>query len=341
MIRSRRPQTSTLRGGSGPVTTYSRAMRTMFFLLGLLAFGCGGHEEADPTASAMSPSTPPPLRAERHVRDARHEYGVDAIGAIPEGRFVALDGGNQDICALDDAGEIHCLGRQPRFSPPRGPFVDVTVGTWHACARRPAGNLVCWGSDFRGAVSRTPDGRFEAVAVNTAACALDGRRIPRCWGPHADSPPPAEPARAIVAGSSHTCVLNDAGRIRCVSADPFFESRVHLTIPDQSFAQVFAGYEHVCALDAEGRASCWGRDVGGETRVDPDLRFTSLALGEKRSMGLTTDGRAVFFGGAAPGPQTGPFSAIAITANEDYGDFAFACAIRRDTQAIECWPYPG
>lgn len=276
------------------------------------------------------------------MREGPIDYDTRALGPIPEGRFTALDGGARAICALDEGGEIHCVGGQQVFLPPPGPFADLSVGAWHACGRRPAGNLVCWGSDFEGSVGEAPDGRFAAVAVETTSCALDSRRAPRCWGPDAHEALPPEPVRELVAGSSHTCVLTESGRIRCASADPFLASRVDLgSIPDRPFAHVFAGYEHVCGLDAEGRAECWGRDVAGETAVDPELRFTSLALGEKRSMGLCADGSVVFFGGNAPARQAGPFDAIAITGHEALGDFAFACAIRRDTRALECWPYRG
>ena len=74
-------------------------------LLALALVGCGGEDPAD--APPEAPPEAPPPAAEHHVRDVGHDYGARDIGPIPAGRFTSLDGGNQTICALDDAGGAH------------------------------------------------------------------------------------------------------------------------------------------------------------------------------------------------------------------------------------------
>ncbi len=314
------------------------------FALALAACGEPRTEREAPAEGDLAPPSEarpsaPARAAERYPDDAPRDYGARVIGPVPAGRFVAIDGGQHVICALDEQGAAHCFGQQDRFRPPTGRFTAISAGSWHACGLRPEGNLACWGSDYESSVRDAPEGVFVSVGVNVGSCALDAAGAARCWGPGEALPPGRY--RRLAVGSSHACALTHEGAIACVESDEMLAGRTELSFEAGArYEALFAGYEHYCALDREGRARCTGRDVDGETDA-PDGAFTTLALGEKRSCGLRPDGSAECWGGAAPEPRAGPFDAIAITANEALGEHAFVCAIRRDTRALECWDYSG
>ena len=290
-------------------------------------------KEQPPTVRDVQ-TTPP--RAQRFVREGTDSGPFREIGAVPPGTFVAIDGAKHTVCALDDSGAVHCFGGASRFSDtPPGPFVEVSSGSWHACGRRPNGSLVCWGSDFRSSVSGTPDGAYAAVAIGTASCALDKLGQARCWG--RQLVPPQGQWASMSAGSAYVCFRGRGGAIACAPGDDFLADRSPLQLPSHA-AAIFAGYEHVCTLDDDGQARCSGRDVQGETKP-PDERFAMLALGEKRSCGVTLGGEARCWGGTPAAPPPGPFTDIAITENEDQHSHAFACAVRRDSGGLACWDW--
>ncbi|HEU4884395.1 MAG TPA: hypothetical protein VFT45_19215 [Longimicrobium sp.] len=136
-------------------------------------------------------------------------------------------------------------------------WVSVDVGTGHTCALDSRGRAFCWGTNHHGELgARTPD-----------SCAPSHHGHGNtCW---------ASPSRQPIAVGGGT-------RFRSVSA----------------------GGNASCGLDTEGRAWCWGKNVGsaregcGSGEVcsfdpqpfAPEMRFSSLRVGEDGVCGITTAG---------------------------------------------------
>lgn len=94
------------------------------------------------------------------------------------------------------------------------------------------------------------------------------------------------------------------------------------------YGSVAVGDARACALDQRGAPVCCGERLVDDVTAGP---FTALAVGGGFDCGLAADGAMACWGAAAPdiGDGVGPFSHIAVSA------FA-ACAIRRDSGALQC-----
>jgi alpha-tubulin suppressor-like RCC1 family protein len=134
--------------------------------------------------------------------------------AVADVADVAL--GRQHACALTNAGVIQCWGRNDsgqlgdgtgtqQLAPvtvtlpiEAGTPVEIEAGDQHTCVIDDARALWCWGSNANGQLMLAPDGMgFDGytlvpVAVEAGAGVL-----------------------AVSGGVTHTCVLTDAGDVRC------------------------------------------------------------------------------------------------------------------------------
>ena len=125
---------------------------------------------------------------------------VDCGGFVqptpPNGEFVKVKAGYQNVCGLRTDGTISCWGTLPSGqSPPAGVFIDVAVGSKHACGLRPSGLVECWG-DGTGGATAAPALSFVSLEAggatstgHTCGATLQGSLV--CWG--ADGADQSEP----------------------------------------------------------------------------------------------------------------------------------------------------
>lgn len=125
------------------------------------------------------------------------------------------------------------------------------------------------------------------------------------------------PAKKLIAGQFHSCVLNAAGAASCwgMNADGELGDGANLDSGSpvavhggHHFSSLAAGYIHSCGLE-NGTAWCWGFGAygmlgnGADTtasepvRVAGGLTFTQITAGSTHSCGLTADGTAYCWGG--------------------------------------------
>jgi alpha-tubulin suppressor-like RCC1 family protein len=179
---------------------------------------------------------------------------------------------------------------------------QISVNVGHACALRASGEEVkCWGSntDYKLGSDDTDD--------SSETLSLEG-------------------ARAISAGSAHTCVAAANGRAYCWGRGDLGQLGNGVTPAGntRTFAATFAGdglpvfnargvvdvkagTSLNCALTETGRVYCWGRESGtnypGElvrdSDGDPLGDVTALCTGSDHACALREDGTVVCWGSDA------------------------------------------
>jgi alpha-tubulin suppressor-like RCC1 family protein len=225
-----------------------------------LAGGCpsrGGGDAATEKTALEEPA--PPEAAE-----------PDAAGeteTAPEGALVsveALAAGGSHTCALLESGRVFCwgantdgqLGDGSTESSPAPvaaaglgtDAVAVAAGERHTCALLRTGSVKCWGN---GANGRLGDGTTKSRTVPTIITALSGG------------------ARALAAGSAHTCAVLRTGRVACWGLNAHGQLGDGTTKERHSPVEiegvsgavaVAAGGSHTCALLDSGKVKCWGEN---------------------------------------------------------------------------------
>jgi cysteine-rich repeat protein len=207
--------------------------------------------------------------------------GTDSPGTCMRGPFggTKLAGGAEHNCAVlpagaANAGEVKCWGAatsQGTGNPVDvtsaaaalplelggSPAVSVAAGFAHSCAVFEDGTVRCWGGNWD-RQARGSDGAA-VMATATAPLPLDV----------------GAPARQVVAGGGHTCVLRDDGGVRCFGANYNGECGARSGSDQLSLrgtqdvalggqaAQLCAGEEHTCALLDDGSVRCWGSGANG------------------------------------------------------------------------------
>jgi len=199
------------------------------------------------------------------------------------------------------------------------PIVELSTGTYHSCAVDDAGQIWCWGRNSNGqlgdgnttglpgSTNGTPypvqvdmSGMNGETAVSVTAggihsCAIVTDGTVYCWGgntygqlgdgTNVDSPTPVAvdlpaPAVEVTAdGSYFTCALLVTNEIYCwglnsgagegeLGDDTIVDSNVPVEV-DMDFpagatlTSLTAGYGHTCVL-ASGRPYCWGINASGQ-----------------------------------------------------------------------------
>ena len=106
-----------------------------------------------------------------------------------------------------------------------------------------------------------------------------------------------------------------------------------LTIPSDSFDNLYSGSNHICGITTTGNISCWGADYHGQVSNAPSGSFTTLALGNMNGCGLNTTGNVECWGydyyGQVSNAPSGIFSKISA------GTFN-TCALD-SSGSITCW----
>ena len=198
----------------------------------------------------------------------------------------------------------------------------VATGAYHSCALLDDGSVRCWGYGTSGQLG------YGATAT------IGDDETPAAAGPVDLGP--GRTARAISAGSVHTCAVLDNGSVRCwgYGEDGRLGTASTATIgddetpgsiapvdlgPGRTARAVSAGAGHTCAVLDDGSVRCWGYGANGR-----------LGHGSPNSVG---DDEAP--GSIAPVDLGPGRTATAITTGE-----AHTCAILDDA-SVRCWGYAG
>ncbi|MCH7579086.1 MAG: hypothetical protein IIB22_02460 [Chloroflexi bacterium] len=268
-------------------------VRTTLLLFFLLVLAVATALVPQPTATSANPLT-----------------DVSAVAA----------GGSSHTCAVTATDGVKCWGLNKdgqlgdgttisRRTPTdvSGLEIDsiVAPGGFHTCALSAAGAVRCWGNNFVGQVG---DG------TNT------GRSIP------VDVSELGSQIAAIAAGFNHTCVLTDAGGVKCWGqnilgqlGDGTMTDRnapVDVVGLSSGVAAIATGGGHTCVLTTTGGVKCWGDNIFGELGAATTERcgpvnnpcsttpvdvvgltdVTAVAAGVGHTCALTTEGSVMCWG---------------------------------------------
>jgi hypothetical protein len=111
-------------------------------------------------------------------------WGARGAEAALPGKLTSIAAGMFGTCAIDESGNVRCLGIEPG-SAPDGSFTQISMSDYSACGLRD-GLAVCWGVNTGGPIARSrqaPSGRFTSLSVDrftTCGVRPDGRVV--CWG---------------------------------------------------------------------------------------------------------------------------------------------------------------
>lgn len=171
-------------------------------------------------------------------------------------------------------------------------FASVTAsGAWeHSCGVTTGGDAYCWGSNASGqlgsdSATSTCDPYFPAPCSFTPLRVEGGILF-----------------KSVSAGDYYTCGVSPSGDGYCwgygyygqLGNGAFNDSWVPVKVTGGlSFVDVQAAPHEACGLTTDGKLYCWGTFVATPVLVQPDLVFTSFALGTEggstRACALTPD----------------------------------------------------
>jgi alpha-tubulin suppressor-like RCC1 family protein len=235
--------------------------------------------------------------------------GVIAIAAGHSHTCAVTTGGGVKCWGNNASGQLGDEGNMQRLTPVDTSGLGSGVASvasryHHTCAVMTGGAVKCWGANGSGQlgnnsnstayspvdVSGLTSGVAEVTMGQNHTCAVLTTGGVKCWGYNGlgqlgdgsmfSAPTPvnvsglASGAVAAAAGSNHTCVLTDAGAVKCWGAN--FDSQLgdgtqftryspvavnNLTSGVQAVA---AGNNHSCAVLDSGSVKCWGNNTLGQ-----------------------------------------------------------------------------
>ena len=201
-------------------------------------------------------------------------FVVSDSGDVPEGVFIAVDGG----CGIRSNGTIACWdNEQLAAGVPQGTFKSVSAASSSACAIRTDATIVCWGHPE---LSDAPPGTFESADVGQrgGVCAIRASGAIACWGnEQISSSTPEGTFKSVAVGADHACAIRTGGTIACwgnpvrdwlretFGLDPseFNPPQGTFTTIDVGFFEPGGGVEggYNGALRSDGTVSFWGKVV--------------------------------------------------------------------------------
>ena len=206
------------------------------------------------------------------VTDAREAvcWGQQDVGSLPAGRYLAIDVGEGDVgegyaCALTEARESICWYGPPVRIP--GRYVAIDVGDMGACGLTDSGKVACWRDNAQGGDFVVADGRYRAVSVGRAVCALTMTGLGTtgdvsCWRPSGTSLPYSPPGvyASVSASHDHACALAAGGEAVCWFYDEDGDDHGQADAPPGRYAAISASDTRTCAVTVAGGVVCWGRE---------------------------------------------------------------------------------
>ena len=198
------------------------------------------------------------------------------------GRPVVFAAGDAGFCALRAPGRLVCWGRT--FGDSMRPldaledYVEVGVGENHVCARRRDGEVRCAGDNDAGQLGRP----LRDVAQSSAPVPVPG--LP--------------PSTRLGVDNNATCVLSNAGEVRCFGRElPWPEPGgprqvdAPMLLPRIAGARQLSFADHLaCIVEENGGVSCFGGYGPEKTRARIG-GFQEMA--DVRHSGLVVCGREV------------------------------------------------
>jgi alpha-tubulin suppressor-like RCC1 family protein len=192
---------------------------------------------------------------------------------------VLLCWGGNDSHELATA-DLDVLPRPVKVTDVPQPVDGIALGSEHSCVRA-RGEVWCRGAGEKGQLG---DGMLSARSTAVRALGLDQ-------------------ARAVAAGSGHSCAIAGAGgqTVSCwgdnlvgrLGTGHAENRNVPTSLERPEAEQLALGHFHSCALDTKDRVWCWGSNVSGALGVgdrrarNEPTRVTAL---EGRARGLATGG---------------------------------------------------
>jgi alpha-tubulin suppressor-like RCC1 family protein len=263
--------------------------------------------------------------------DADNAASSRALPLVQQDSVLSVAAGISHTCTLLTRGAVHCWGGnfagqlgdrslQDRTSPREvraaEPFDGISTLAYHTCAVTRSGRLYCWGNDTDGQLG---------VGSPVATCRWGEQRF------HCSDRPESVGARrwrAVSAGGSHSCAIDQDGAVYCWGSNRAGQlgaatsaqctgdggahacSRRPLAVKglESPVTSIAAGAAHTCALDGDGRAYCWGSNLNGQsgsadtaqivaaTLVSTTLRFTAIAAGGRHTCAITEAGALYCWG---------------------------------------------
>jgi alpha-tubulin suppressor-like RCC1 family protein len=190
---------------------------------------------------------------------------IDA-GDIPAGsRIDSIGSGFAHDCALTEAGDVYCWGRNDIGQLGRGgaSYAEnapgkvqgipdrarvLAVGGSHTCVIQTLGGIACWGYNKYGQLGNL---YFHDKGGLTSFYLSD-------------------PATALSSGAYHTCAILQKGSLRCWGDDRFDQlggvhagSSPYVEVSGR-YQSVAAGGSHTCGLALDGQIVCWGNNKFGQ-----------------------------------------------------------------------------
>jgi alpha-tubulin suppressor-like RCC1 family protein len=144
----------------------------------------------------------------------------------------------------------------------------LSVGTYHTCAVESDGSVWCWGEDVSAQL-----GSMVTTQINHVPATVTPTRVP-------SFPPSGLKAKAIGAGSGHTCAVLSDGTVWCwgsnyagqlgavstmmINTNPVSYVPLKVNGLPAAATAVSAGYDESCAVLSDGTVWCWGANVDGD-----------------------------------------------------------------------------
>jgi alpha-tubulin suppressor-like RCC1 family protein len=192
-------------------------------------------------------------------------------------------------------------------------MLAIDGGAETTCALQNLGRTLCWGENSRGQLGFTQDTVcFGEFPQDTLACSIYPQHVTQSTGFASVSAGDSLTCAVVTDGSAACWGAGQVGQLgngtKTTNATPI-PSRV---FGAASFASITVGGEHACGLSGSGIAYCWGLDSFGQlgdarlvnsttpipvvTSAQTPMQFASLSAGYMHTCGLTPAGAAFCWG---------------------------------------------